>query len=253
MDHAATQAPDQQELASGPGEPAGVAVMVVGEERAAALEALARRADEHAVTARSARTRAAYAGDWAHFGRWCELAGRVALPAEVSTVRLYLTDLEATRDEAGAVVYQPATLARRLAAIAAAHRDAGLPSPTRDPAVGAVLTGIRRARAQPPHRMRPLLLEDVTTLLQAMQWATWPAGVTAARDAFVMLAGFAGALRRSELAALTLADLDWHPADGLHLRIRSSKTDQEHLGATIVLPYGAHAGTCPPCAALRWL
>jgi integrase len=175
------------------------------------------------------------------------------MPAAVSTVRLYLTDLEAARDESGAVIYQPATLARRLAAIAAAHQDAGHPSPTRDPAVTAVLTGIRRARAAPRHRMRPLLLGDIHTLLAQMEWSTWPGGLLAARDGFVALAGFAGALRRSELAALTAGDLTWHPADGLHLRIRTSKTDQDSVGITIVLPYGRHAGTCPPCAGLRWL
>ncbi len=237
-------------------EPA-TSVLVAGEERAAALEALAARADAHAAAARSARTRRAYAGDWEHFTRWCALAGRAALPAEVSTVRLYLTDLEAVRSETEAgiyrPVYQPATLARRLAAIAAAHRDAGHPSPTRDPAVGAVLTGIRRARAHPPRRMRPLLLDDLRTLLGQMDFTQWPTGLAAARDALVLLAGFAGALRRSELAALTIADLHWHPADGIHVRIRASKTDQDAAGATIVLPYGQNAGTCPPCAALRWL
>jgi len=102
----------------------------------------------------------------------------------VATVRLYLT-VEAvrteTRTETGAglyrPVYQPATLARRLAAIAAAHRDTGHPSPTRDPAVTAVLTGIRRARAHPPRRMRPLLLDDIRTLLTAMDCSRRPGGM----------------------------------------------------------------------------
>lgn len=99
--------------------------------------------------------------------------------------------------------------------------------------------------------MRPLLLDNVRTLLAAMDHNSWPAGLSAARDQFVLFAGFAGALRRSKLAALTFGDLTWHPADGLHLRIRSSKTDQDATGATVVLPYGRHPGTCPPCAALR--
>jgi hypothetical protein len=68
----------------------------------------------------------------------------------------------------------------------------------------------------------------------------------------ISTARFAGALRRSELAARTDADLHWHAADGLHVRIRSSKTDQEGHGATVVLPFGEHPGTCPPCAWLRW-
>ena len=254
LDTPAPDAPGPDEFGSGT---VAVGEQAVAEQRAAALAALAVRADAHAAAARSARTRTAYAGDWEHFTRWCALAGRAALPAEIGTVRLYLTDLEAVRTEAGAglyrPVYQPATLARRLAAIAAAHRDAGHPSPTRDPAVAAVLTGIRRARAHPPRRMHPLLTDDIRTLLTAMDCSRWPAGLTAARDGLALLAGFAGALRRSELAALTIGDLTWHPADGIHVRIRSSKTDQDAAGATIVLPYGRNAATCPPCAALRWL
>lgn len=232
---------------------AGSGELVTAEARASALEALAARADDHALAARSTRTRAAYAADWAHFTSWCDAAGLDALPAVVDTVRLYLTDLEATRDGTGAVVFAPATMARRLAAIASVHRDGGHPSPTRDPRVGAVLTGIRRARAHDTYRMRPLLLGDLRLILGGLDYGTWPAGVTAARDAFVLLAGFAGALRRSELAALTVADLTWVPDDGLHLRVQTSKTDQESVGATIALPYGQHPGTCPPCAALRWL
>jgi integrase len=226
-------------------------VVMLG-EHAAALETLSARADAHARAARSPRTRALYARDWAHFTGWCELVGRGALPAEPDTLRWYLTDLEAARAEDGAQLYQPATLARRLAAIAAAHRDTGHLSPTRDPRVHAVLSGIRRTRRRTPHRMQPLLLEDVKTLLGSMDYASWPAGVTATRDAFVLLAGFAGALRRSELAALTLADLTWHRTDGLYVRIRSSKTDQEATGATLALPFGEHPQTCPPCAFLRW-
>ncbi|ALE76910.1 hypothetical protein FRP1_29605 (plasmid) [Pseudonocardia sp. EC080625-04] len=222
-------------------------------QRAASLEALAARADDHATASRAPRTRAAYAGDWSHFDRWCAAAGIHALPAGVDTVRLYLADMEATRTAEGEHVFSPATMARRLAAIAAIHRDAGYSSPTRDPAVGAVLTGIKRARAHTTRQMRPLLLDDLRTLLAGLEFGTWPAGLTAARDAAVLLMGFAGALRRGELAALTVEDLTFHPTDGLHVRIRRSKTDQVARSAVVVLPYGAHAGTCPPCAVLRWL
>jgi integrase len=229
----------------------GPDVVLLG-EHAAALETLNARADAHARAARSTRTRALYARDWAHFTGWCELAGRRALPAEPDTLRWYLTDLESARTQDGAQLYQPATLARRLAAIAAAHRDTGHLSPTRDPRVHAVLSGIRRTRRHTPHRMQPLLLDDVKTLLGSMDYSRWPGGVTATRDAFVVLAGFAGALRRSELAALRIADLTWHRTDGLYVRIRSSKTDQEATGATLALPFGEHPQTCPPCAFLRW-
>ena len=64
--------------------------------------------------------------------------------------------------------------------------------------------------------------------------------------------GFAGAHRRSELVALTLADVTLHPTDGLHVRLRTSKTDQEARGTVKALPYGRDPVTCPPCAYVRW-
>jgi integrase len=221
-------------------------------ERAAMLERLSARATVHEQAARSPRTRELYASDWAHFARWCAMAGQTALPAGVDTLRGYLTDLEATTGPDGSRVYRPATLARRLAAIAAVHKDAGVVSATRDPKVRAVLAGISRTRRQARHQMRPLLLADVRAILAGLDYRSWPLGVIATRDAFALLAGFAGALRRSELTALRVADLTWHPEDGLHVRVRTSKTDQEGHGATLALPFGADPRTCPPCAWLRW-
>jgi len=90
--------------------------VAVAEQRAAALAALTAPADAPAAAARAPRTRTAYATDFDHFTRWCNLAGRATLPAQVTMLRLYLSDLEALRTETGAVAYQPATLARRLAA-----------------------------------------------------------------------------------------------------------------------------------------
>ena len=91
------------------------------------------------------------------------------------------------------------------------------------------MSGIRRIRATPPVRRSPLLLEDIRTLMTSIEEtaAGWPAGVAARRDMALLLMGFAGAHRRSELVALTLADVTLHQTDGLHVRLRSSKTDQE--------------------------
>jgi len=92
----ATSGPDTP----GPDTPApdapGPGTVAVPEQRAAALAALAARADAHAAAARAPRTRSAYATDWNHFTRWCALAGRAALPAQVTTLRLYLSDLVVT-------------------------------------------------------------------------------------------------------------------------------------------------------------
>jgi integrase len=109
------------------------------------------------------------------------------------------------------------------------HTAAGLDPPGRSEVVRRALSGIRRIRATPPNRRTPLLLADIRTLMISIDESAgvWPAGVSARRDAALLLMGFAGAHRRSELTALTLADITLHVTDGLHVRLRRSKTDQE--------------------------
>ncbi len=73
------------------------------------------------------------------------------------------------------------------------------------------------------------------------------------RDSALLLMGFAGAFRRSELAGLQIGDITRHRHDGLHVRLRKSKTDQDGAGTTRALPYTDSHRSCPPCAYLRWL
>ena len=86
------------------------------------------------------------------------------------------------------------------------------------------LSGIRRIRATSPNRRAPLLLADLRILMIDEIAAAWPAGMSARRDMALLLMGFTGAHRRSELVALTLADVTLHSTDGLHVRLRRSKT-----------------------------
>ena len=196
-------------------------------------------------------TRAAYTGDWAKFQAWCATAGHVSLPADPAAVGEYLAQAADLIDESGAFVYAPATLARRLAGINAAHRAAGHPAPGADPGVAAVLRGIRATRNTPPRRAKPFRLEQLLTVLGTIETWFWPAAVIGRRDRALLLLGFAGALRRSELAALTVGDVA--VADGdLIVRIRSSKTDQAAAGATIAYPRGHQVATCTACAVLDW-
>ena len=134
------------------------------------------------------------------------------------------------------------------------HTAAGLDPPGRNEIVRRALSGIRRIRATPPNRRAPLLLADIRVMLTALtaEAGGWPTGVAARRDAALLLMGFAGAHRRSELVALTLADVTLHSTDGLHVRLRRSKTDQEAHGTVTALPYGRDPVTCPPCAYVRW-
>ncbi len=199
-------------------------------------------------------TKAAYRSDWARFHAWALEHGHSALPAHPLVVAAYVTEAAAARTVMGEWAYAPATLTRWVSSINQFHTAAGVDSPGRNEIVRRALSGVRRLRATPPRRRTPLLLDDVKTLVASMtgDFGLWSAGVSARRDTALLLLGFTSACRRSELTALRLADVIQHQPDGLHLRIRSSKTDQEAQGQVKAIPYGRDPATCPPCAYVRW-
>jgi integrase len=166
----------------------------------------------------------------------------------------YLTEAAAEQTGVGKWRYTPATLSRWVSSINQFHTAAGLDAPGRAEVVRRALSGVRRIRSIPPVRRAPLLLADIRTLMTPIGESAgdWPAGVAARRDMALLLMGFAGAHRRSELVGLTLGDVTLHSADGLHVRLRSSNTDQEAHGSVKALPYGRDPVTCPPCAFVRW-
>jgi site-specific recombinase XerD len=202
----------------------------------------------------AANTKKAYSSDWTRFTGWAGERGYAALPADPLVVAHYVTEAATDQTGVGRWRYTPATLSRWVSSINQFHTAAGLPPPGKSEVVRRALSGVRRIRATPPVRRSPLLLEDIRALLAPMAASagTWPTGVAARRDMALLLMGFAGAHRRSELIALTLADVSLHRTDGLHVRLRSSKTDQEAHGAVKALPYGRDPATCPPCAFVRW-
>jgi integrase len=199
-------------------------------------------------------TKAAYRSDWSRFTLWADAGGFPPLPASPLVVAHYVTEAAAEQTGVGKWRYTPATLTRWVSSINQFHTAGGLDAPGRAEVVRRALSGVRRIRATPPNRRAPLLLDDIRTLLTPMELVagSWPAGVAARRDMAILLLGFAGAHRRGELVALTLADVTLHKSDGLHVRIRSSKTDQEARGQVKALPFGRDPATCPPCAYVRW-
>jgi integrase len=118
----------------------------------------------------------------------------MALPAGAETVALYVAAL--------AKVAKPATIDLRLAAISAAHRAAGHDSPTKEEAVRLVRRGVRRTLGTAQGQVRPVTVPDLRAMLQGL--GTDPAGC---RDRALLLLGFAGALRRSELVSLDVTDI----------------------------------------------
>lgn len=192
-----------------------------------------RTTDEFVRSSISENTRRAYISDVTRFHAW---GG--AIPSTDEIVAEYLAEHAET--------HATSTLARWVASIAKAHRAAGLPDPTKGELVRAVLRGIRRVRGSAPHQAKPLLREDLFLTLDRMG-----RGHRDIRDRALLLIGFAGGFRRSELVALECADLD-PVRQGMIIWIRRSKTDQLGAGRKIGIPYG-RGRYCPVRALDEWL
>jgi integrase len=156
-------------------------------------------------------------------------------------VALYLTDRAAT--------LRTSSLARRLTTINRAHQAGGYPSPAtmQNAVLSEVWKGIRRSKGTAQEGKKPLLTSDLRRIL-----AELPYNLSGARDRALLLVGFAGGFRRSELAGLRVEDLENTP-EGLILRLRRSKTDPEGQGRPVALPYGSDPQTCPVRALRSWL
>lgn len=199
------------------------------------------RAVENAAHARADSTRDVYRRVFAHFEAWCADKHLSSLPADPAAVILYMAE----RDRQG---LSPASIDQDLAAIAAAHSEQGLPSPRKHPRVLQQRAGIRRRRGAAPRRRKtPLLPDQLRAIVEAL-----PDDLGGQRDRALLLVGFAGAFRRSELVALQVEDLEM-VEEGMRITIRRSKTDQEGQGAFVGIPFGEHEETCPVRALAAWL
>ncbi|MFE3445126.1 site-specific integrase [Nocardia sp. NPDC059180] len=207
----------------------------------------------------SANTVRAYRSDWIAWTAWCGVEARQALPADPLDVAVYLAAAADARRDDGEYAFRPATLERKAAAIAAVHAANGLPSPTRSDVVRLTLRGIRRTRRTRPTRKRPVLLHTLEQLLAGLPDPGWPTEPARRRDTLALLVGFAGALRRSELAALRVRDV--HLAQDhttgepvLLVHLPSTKTDPTGITEQrVVLPRGTRPHTCPVCAFADWI
>ena len=204
------------------------------------LPALVESARAYVEASHAPRTREAYAREWSTFAAWSASRGLVALPALPATVALYLTD-------AANGGRKPAGLDVALAAIGEAHKRAGHASPRNAAEVRAVRRGIRRTVGTAQTRKAPLLVGALRSAVEAL-----PATLAGLRDRALLLVGFAGAFRRSELVGLDVGDVR-ETTDGLEVTLRRSKTDQEGAGRVVGLPFGSALATCPVRSLRAWL
>jgi site-specific recombinase XerD len=211
-------------------------------DRAGALVQLAAVADQardYVAAAKAPNTLRGYRADWRDSAAWCERHALAALPAAPETVALYLSAPAGQR--------KAATLQRRLSAISQAHQAAGLEPPTKSAAVRTVWAGIRRTHGTAQTGKAPVVVDELRRMVDAL-----PVSTLGVRDRALLLLGFAGAFRRSELVGLDVADVRV-TGDGLVVTIRRSKTDQEGAGREIGIPYGSSPDTCPVRAVRAWL
>ena len=197
------------------------------------------KAIDYAHVSVSPRTARQYEADWNTFRAWCSGHGAPHLPAPPAVVAAYLAERSATRGRSG--------LRLILAAISHHHRRAGHLWTSGDPVIASVMRGILREQKQP---VRPAAALTSTELRQLL--AGCGDDLAGLRDRALLLVGFAGALRRSELVALDREDVRF-TRDGLVLRIRSSKGDQEGQGADVGIARGSRPATCPVRAMEAWL
>ena len=192
----------------------------------------------YAKAEKAEATRRAYETDFRLFREWCAARGESALPANNATVAAYLAYGAAKGRKAS-------TLGRRVAAIRHAHKLAWFSTPTDDEVVKATLRGIRRTIGVAKAKKAPALADEMKTMV-----GTCPNSLAGKRDRALLLLGFAGAFRRSELVALDVEHIQ-AAAGGLRVLIANSKTDQEGLGSTIAICRGTEA--CPVRALHDWL
>jgi site-specific recombinase XerD len=200
---------------------------------------LLEKAKFFASKSRAENTKKSYASDWRHFEGWCNAHKVKALPAEPSLVAAYLTSLSET--------CKVSTLQRRLSTIRKAHSLAGFKLDTSHISFIEVWDGIKRTLGNAQKRKAPVLVQDLREIVQDL-----PGSLPGIRDRALLLLGFSGAFRRSELVSLNVEDLQF-TRDGIVVSLKKSKTDQTGQGKEIGIPYGSARSTCPVRAVQDWL
>lgn len=213
------------------------------------LDRLVDTARNYARAAASDNTLRAYARDWAHFTRWCRLKGTEPLPPAPEMIGLYLADMAAPSGKAAAL--SVSTIDRRLSGLAWNYQQRGFTLDRRNRHIAAVLAGIKRKHARPPVQKAAILAEDILAMT-----ATLPYDLRGLRDRAILLIGYAGGLRRSEIVSLDVGKDDTPDSGGWieileqgALLTLNAKTGWRE----VEIGRGSKEQTCPVHALEQWL
>ncbi|RWA78921.1 MAG: site-specific integrase [Mesorhizobium sp.] len=244
------RAPEEQ-----PGDAPSPALPAVATPRLPAhLDALADRARDYVEAASSANTRRAYAADWKHFASWCRRQGFSLMPPDPQVVGLYNTAL-ASGSATGAASGDKksvSTIERRLSSLTWNYAQRGQPLDRKDRHIATVMAGIRNKHAAPPRQKEAILPEDLIAMLETLDRGT----LRGLRDRAMLLLGFAGGLRRSEIVGLDVArdqtedGRGWIEIleKGLLVTLRGKTGWRE-----VEIGRGSSDATCPVVALQTWL
>lgn len=206
------------------------------------VDTLIAKAAEHIRNAKSEATKRSYVTDWKTFVEWRrkELNGTDKLPIDPKEIVVWIEYLSST----GRAL---STIDRSLATISQAHKFLGFDSPCSAPIVREVRKGIRRERGSRQKQAAPITIDILRRLIDRTD-----NNLLGSRDRAMLLIGWSGALRRSEIVSLNVDDLTFSP-EGLAIVIRRSKTDQEGSGRTIGIPFARSDSLCAARSVRAWL
>ena len=185
----------------------------------------------------------AYKSDFKDFGAFCVQHGLNSLPTEPKIVSLYLTHLSKN--------YKISTLRRRLVSISMVHKLKGHYLDTKHPIIVENLMGIRRVKGSIQKGKKPLLINHLKLLINVINEQKIE-DIKKIRDKAIILVGFGGGFRRTELVSIDYEDLEF-VTEGVKITIKRSKTDQFGEGMIKGLPYFTNENYCPVISLKKWI
>ena len=193
---------------------------------------------------KSTNTVRAYKSDFEDFTLFCVKNGFKNLPTEPKIVSLYLTFLSSKN-------VKTSTIKRRLVSIGVIHKMKGHYLDTKHPVIVENFMGIKRLKGVSQKGKKPLLISDLKRIINVINEQDEP-DLKKLRNKALLLIGFAGGFRRSELTSLNFEDLDF-VFEGVKINIKRSKTDQFGEGFTKGIPYFENYLYCPVKNLRHWL